>query len=171
MKIFDPKRHLPPGWDWDNLRTNLCWGHFFSALTAFSFLSRYFKAREALYRYVADNGYTFGSYSYVSGYSKVLDTTQTIPSFRHLLMGTPLAGMWIFLVVIAFQVWRYYASFTNGSMSIYTMRRLPDRWELHRRCWTQPILSALAEFLLFAVLTGLCWLLWYFATPAPCRPF
>lgn len=68
-------------------------------------------------------------------------------------------------------VWRYYASHTQGSMAVYTMRRLPDKWEYHRRCWTQPILSAAAELLIFAVLAGLCWLLWYFATPAPCRPF
>jgi hypothetical protein len=34
----------------------------------------------------------------------------------------------------------------------------------------QPLLSAAAELLLFAILIGLCWLLWYFATPAVCLP-
>ena len=67
-------------------------------------------------------------------------------------------------------VWRYYHFHTQGAMSIYTMRRLPDPREYHRRCWMQPILSAAAELLLFAILIGLCWLLWYFGTPAVCLP-
>ena len=65
----------------------------------------------------------------------------------------------------------YYRGFSQESQSLYLMRRLPDRWEYHRRCWVQPLLSAAAELILFALLIGLCWLLWYFATPAPCRPF
>lgn len=162
MKIFDHKRHLPPGWDWDNLRTNLLWGHFFSSLTMLSFLSRYFRARESLYAYIQQPDGTLIAQ---------LVPSRTIASFRYLMQGWPLTGMWIFCIVMALQVWRYYASFQRGSMAVYTMRRLPDRWEYHRRCWMQPILSALAEVILFAFLAGLCWLLWYFATPAPCRPF
>ena len=99
------------------------------------------------------------------------DIHRTILSFRYLMQGWPLTGMWIFFVVMGIQIYRYYKSFTQGSMAIYTMRRLPDRWEYHRRCWMQPILSMLAEILLFAFLAGLCWLVWYFATPEPCRPF
>lgn len=161
MKIFDPKRHLPPGWDWENLKANLCWGHVFSAMTMLSFLPDYFRARETLYIFTQQPGGTV---------IRELVPSRTIAPFLSLLQGWPLTGMWIFSLLMLFQVWRYYQSFSQGAMSIYTMRRLPDRWELHRRCWTQPLLSVLAEALLFAVLTGLCWLLWWFATPAPCRP-
>ena len=100
-----------------------------------------------------------------------LDPTRTILPFWDLLEGTPLLGLWIFLAVMPILVWRYYHYHTQGTMAVYTMRRLPDRWEYHRRCWTQPILSAIVELILYAILVGLCWLLWYFATPAPCRPF
>lgn len=162
MKIFDHKRQLPPGWDWDNLRSNLLWGHSLSALTMLSFLSRYFRAREDLYAYIQKPNGTV---------VMELVPSRTISPFLALLQGWPLTGMWIFCIVMALQVWRYYTSFTTGSMAIYTMRRLPDKRELHRRCWTQPLLSMAAELLLFALLAGLCWLLWYFATPAPCRPF
>ena len=157
MKIFDPKRHLPPGWNWENLKANLIWGHFFSGLTMLSFLSRYFDAREALYAYTQHPNGTL---------LRELVPTRTIAPFHSLLQGWPLTGMWIFCLLMVFQVWRYYASFSTGTMSIYTMRRLPDKWELHRRCWTLPILSAAAEVLLFAALTLLCWLLYRFATPA-----
>lgn len=162
MKIFDPKRHLPPGWNWENLKSNLLWGHFFSSLTILSFLSRYFRALDALYIYTQQPGGVL---------LRELVPTRTITPFRYLILGTPWLGLVCFTFVMAIQVWRYYASFSNGSMSIYLMRRLPDRMELHRRCWMQPLLSAAAELLLFGALTGLCWLLWYFVTPAPCRPF
>jgi len=162
MKIFDPKRHLPLGWDWESTKVCLLWGHLFSAFPLFGFLFRYFEARERLYVYhiQPDDGTAV----------LVLDPNRTIAPFFELLWGLPLLGLWIFLVVMPLLVWLYYDRHTQGAMSVYSMRRLPDRWEYHRRCWAQPLLSAAAECLLFAALTGLCWLLWFFATPAACRP-
>ncbi len=37
----------------------------------------------------------------------------------------------------------HYAHHQSGSKSIYLMRRLPDRWELHRRCLTVPIAAVI----------------------------
>ena len=162
MKTFDPKRHLPVGWEWENTKTGLIWGHILSGLSLFSFLRRYSLALDSLYTQVWATSGT---------YIRKLDPTRTIAPFSELTRGTPLFGLWIFLAVMPILVWRYYRFHTQDAMSVYTMRRLPDRWEYHRRCWTQPILSAMAELLLYALLTALCWLVWYFATPVPCRPF
>ena len=162
MKIFDPKRHLPLGWDWETTKSRLCVGHGLSAMTLIGFLTRYIDARSMLYYYVP--GPTGSSI-------RELDPSRTILPFRDMLSGTTMWGLWCFLAVMPLMVWRYYRFHTQGTMAVYTMRRLPDRWEYHRLCWTQPILSALTELILYAVLLGLCWLLWYFATPAPCRPF
>ena len=162
MMTFDLSRLLPPGWDQEGLKVRLIWGHLLSPVTMLGFLKRYTDARSALYDYQPDA---------TGRYIPVLNPSRTISPFSPLMEGVPYLGMWCFLLVMALQVWRYYGYHTQGAMSVYTMRRLPDRWEFHRRCWAQPILSALAEMLLFAVLTGLCWLIWYFATPTPCRPF
>ncbi len=170
MKIFDPKRHVPVGWNWQLTGDGLMWGHIFSPLSLFGFLRRYFHARENLYYYKLINEYSFGAYTQVSKYTKVLDPDRTITPFFELLWGTPLLGLWCFLAVMPLLVWRYYDYHTQGAMAVYTMRRLPDRWEYHRRCWTQPILSAAAELALYAILILLCWLLWRFATPAVCLP-
>lgn len=161
MKIFDPKRHLPPGWDWEGTRLCLIWGHIISGLTILSFLSRYSDALMPLYDHVvaADGKHI-----------PKLNPTRTIAPFEELIWGTPLLGMWCFLATMPLLIWRYYHYHTQGAMSVYTMRRLPDKWEYHRRCWMQPVLSALTELLLFAVLTLLCWLLWRFYTPAVCLP-
>lgn len=161
MKIFDPEYHLPLGWEWERTRSGLIWGHVFSTLPLLGFFSRFSDALEALYIHIQQPDGTL---------RKELVPTRTMAPFSELLRGIPLLGAWIFLAVMPLLVWRYYRFHTQGSMSVYTMRRLPNRWEYHRRCWTQPLLSALAELLLFAVLAGLCWLIWRFATPAVCLP-
>ena len=161
MKIFDPHRHLPVGWDWERTRNGLIWGHILSAFSIFSFLGRLSDALSALYNYRQLSDGTL---------LKELVPTRTMVPFSELLLGRPLFGMWCFLLVMPVLVWRYYRFHTQGAMSVYTMRRLPDPLEYHRRCWTQPLLSALLELAIFAVLTGLCWLLWRFATPAVCLP-
>ena len=161
MKIFDPKRHLPVGWDWEGTRNGLIWGHILSAFSIFSYFSRLSDALTSLYIYRQLSDGTL---------LKELVPTRTMVPFPELIAGFPLMGLACFLAVMPSLVWRYYRFHTRGAMAVYTMRRLPDRWEYHRRCWTQPILSALFELLIFAVLVGLCWLIWRFATPAPCLP-
>lgn len=161
MKIFDPKRHLPVGWDWEELRANLSRGHLFSSLTMLVFLARYSNARSALYKSIV---YPDGTLV------RELIPGGTIVPFSQLMTGLPFLGMWCYLLLMCVQVWRHYSYHTRDSMAVYTMRRLPDPFELHRRCWTLPLLSAVAELLLFGVLTLLCAALWWFATPAPCRP-
>lgn len=58
-----------------------------------------------------------------------------------------------------------------GAKSIYLMGRLPDRWELHRRCLTLP-LGWLLSAVLLPVLTLLVYYgIYYLITPAAClRP-
>lgn len=161
MKIFDPKKQLPVGWDWEKLRFSLGWFHGLSTLSILAFLKRYADARQLLYRH--EQG--------LNGLLRpVLDPEQTIAPFFSLLRGMPLAGMWCFFAVMAIYVWRFYTWHTQDSMSIYTMRRLSDPWELHRRCWLLPLLSCAVEIVLYAGLTALCAAVWWFATPSPCRP-
>ncbi len=159
MKMhFDWTRHTPPGWDWENLRFSLMLGHGASVLPLLTFLSRYHEARRALYDYVRQDG----------GMIPVLNTERVIAPFAPMVLGTPLLGFGVFLLMMALQVLRHYRYHSQDSMSIYLMRRLPDRWELHRRCWTVPVLACLAELVLMAGMIFLCWLYYRFATPAPC---
>ena len=41
MKIFDPKRHLPVGWDWENTQAKLFLWHGLSTMTLIGFLDGY----------------------------------------------------------------------------------------------------------------------------------
>ncbi len=49
----------------------------------------------------------------------------------------------------------YYRMHHGSSQSIYLMRRLPDRFSLHRRCLTLPVVTALLSLLLAG---GLLWI-------------
>jgi len=73
-----------------------------------------------------------------------------------------------FLVVIAVALPRIpfnYAYHRRGSRSDYTLRRLPDKWEWHRRCLAVPVLAVSGGMLLLALALVLCFLIYQFATP------
>lgn len=79
----------------------------------------------------------------------------------------------LFLLVFAaalVTIGRNYARFWQGSKSIYLMRRLPDRWELHRQCLTLPLLSILAGLLLVGLLLPLFFWVYTAAIPDQCLP-
>ena len=61
-----------------------------------------------------------------------------------------------------------YSGFRNGSKSYYLMRRLPDKWEYHRRCLALPLAATLAGLVLIPILMGLFYVLYLHATPAQC---
>ena len=81
MKIFDPKRHLPLGWEWEQTQDRLIWGHLLSGLSILGFLVRYSYALDALYFYQEGPGGTL---------IRELDPNRTIAPFRELISGAPL---------------------------------------------------------------------------------
>lgn len=74
-----------------------------------------------------------------------------IPYFYELLRKS----FFCFPIALAFMlasVILNYAHYYSGSKSIYLMRRLPNRWELHRRSLELPILAAALTLISAAVL-------------------
>ncbi len=59
----------------------------------------------------------------------------------------------------------YYQMHWGSSKSIYLMRRIPDRWDLHRRCLTLPILMAVISLLMAVVLFWLYYGIYLLVTP------
>jgi len=68
------------------------------------------------------------------------------------MAGFALVALWELTFVL-----RHYHYHHEISKSIYLMRRLPNRWERHRRCWTLPLLCCAA-----VLLAGLVMLLIYY---------
>ena len=81
----------------------------------------------------------------------------------HYLIGFLLVALCM-LAIVAY----HYLYHRQGSKSIYTMRRLPDGMVLHRRCWTLPVLMALASLLAAFVLLMIYYAIYMFVTPDAC---
>lgn len=58
-----------------------------------------------------------------------------------------------------------YVYYYQESKSIYTMRRVRSRWELHRRSWTLPVLGAAGYLVLGAVMGLLGWVIYVCTEP------
>ena len=63
-----------------------------------------------------------------------------------------------------------YVSYYQGSHSIYTMRRLPNPFERHWRCFALPLIAIVAYAVLVFVLIALYYGIYCLATPDVCQP-
>lgn len=153
MKKPDLTRYAPPGIPLRQERTGFLTGLTLATLSSLLFFSRYTQAHSTLYRY--------------HGEEAILIPTAVMPDFPDVLDGT-LLGFPLLALCMAGLIFYHYAYHIQGSKSLYLMRRLPDRWELHRRCLTLPLLGALFS-LLFGGLLLLLYFWFYMAvTPPSC---
>ena len=156
----DPARwmegHVPPGLDW---RAECRWaavGLILGALwSAIVFLYRLDGALDLLYEWV--------------NRQRFLVESRTIAPFPELLYLT-MAGFLLGIVLTVPLACYHYACHYLGSRSIYLMRRLPDGWELWRRCLTVPVLLAVLCLGAIELLTILYFLVFLLLTPPPCLP-
>ena len=151
-----PDRILPPGL---NLRTER--NAFLFALAAVSlittgiFFLRYSSARDALFRHSGRKPFLIPD-AMMEEFPVLLDRV-----FVPLLLLMLFTPFWVLLHVLHYR---------RGSMSIYLMRRLPDRSLLHQQCWTLPLLGLLLTVLTTLLLLGIFTLVYIYATPAACLP-
>ncbi len=154
-KKIDWNRHLPLGMDGEKVKNRMALMLGVGIGGSLICPLRYFSARASLFRYM--NGV----------YERNLNA-KMLP-FEELLTGSftvmAIAAVGYLLAIAIFYLYHY-----QGSRGIYTMRRLPSRWELWRRCLTLPVVFLVLSILCTAVLIGLYYLLWRFATPPDAFP-
>ena len=160
MKKIEWSRYTPPGRD--NSQFLVCaWLWLGGAvLWSMRFLGNYIGAWDQLYEH------TGGMVSQ----TKVLVPGRVIEPFFEIAEDcfNLFPVFWLFLLL---EVVACYFSFRTGTMSIYLMRRLPDRWDLHRRCWGKPLILSLFGLGILAATVGLYFLIYVLFTPAGYLPF
>ena len=160
------RRNSPPGMDLMQERKVFAVGNVISALVGILvFLDRYRGAYNDLFLYFGVAG--AGNATDVE---KVLRKDTVIVPFHQLLDGFFFCFYIVATVMLCFIIF-HYAYFRQGSMSIYLMKRLPDRRELHRRALTVPCLGALGTFAVAAVTAFLCYIIYLTVTPKVCLPY
>lgn len=92
-----------------------------------------------------------------------------MPPFSRLIRFSTAGFILLFaaMIILAFNHYLYHQ---QGSKSIYLMRRLPDRWELFRRCAGIPILISVIGLILMGVMIGSYYFYYILHTPAQCLP-
>lgn len=114
----------------------------------------------SLYCYLSQLETAWGSLSYLGSQGEVHWTAMT--DFADLVGSQGAVSNWFsrpaffafpLLMLAGLALAGYnWACFRRGSRSIYLMRRLPDRWELARRCLTIPLVLILGAVVLTAAL-------------------
>ena len=100
------------------------------------------------------------SYPYSYGHPEFL-ATLLFP-----LLGISIYFGFVYVVIAAvILAISYYRSFSQGSEALYLMRRLPDRWELARRCLTLPLATIALSALSIVVLTLIYFVIYCLMTP------
>ena len=150
------ERQVPPGLDW---WTEVKWAVSGLAVGAlWSLVAFFYQFSNACRRL----------YDWVGGKS-VLVESRTIDPFPELLVQA-MAGLLLAMALTIPLAIYHYACHYLGSRSIYLMRRLPDGWELWRRCLTVPALLAVLCLGAIELLTILYFLVFLLLTPPPCLP-
>ena len=101
------------------------------------------------------------------GSKKVLIEGMMMPDFIDLVEHAFLGFFIAMLLALAFAFY-HYAFHYQGSKSIYLMRRLPNRFELHRRCWTVPVAAALIIAAAMVLTFLFYFAIYLLATPEGC---
>ena len=118
----------------------------------FLFWSRYTSAFLALYEY--EDGVR-------------VRTGDMMTDFYILYDGTLVCFLAFVVAVLGFMAY-YYSYYYQGSKSIYLMRRLPSRFELHKRALTTPIIMCAVFIISAFILTLINFGLYMLITPNNC---
>ena len=106
---------------------------------------------------------------YTTDSIRYLRSQAMMPEF-HELLGGSLRAVFVVVLVLLICIVMNYASFRQGSKSIYLMKRLPNPWELHRRCILLPALGMAGALILGFTLLMIYFAIYMLVTPDRCLP-
>lgn len=149
--FFD--KNLPPGMSPSEEQRVVRWGLALSLFLGLWDLIQFFTEISNLYQY--------------RGRERVLDESCIMPDFAEIFVRFPIGFLILAVCMLGFVTY-HYIYYYRGSKSIYLMRRLPNRFEIHRRAWTYPFCVMLLCALCIVVLFWLYFGLYLWITPNVC---
>ena len=146
-------KYAPPGYDYSFDKRFFFAGLGIATAFSFSYFYRFGKAKGELYTY------HLGEKELIPG--------AIMPDFFDIFEGS-LWGYLILAFSMLLLIGLRYAYYRQNSKSIYLMKRLPDRFDMHRRCIVVPAIAVIccmaAAFLILLLYFGHYMLF----TPAAC---
>ena len=151
------KRNSPPGIDLRQEWRVFLIGNIASVfISFFAFIDKYLDARNQLFTYQIDK--------------KILIEGEIIAPFSSLFSVYFSGFFFVACFMLGFIIY-HYAYYRQDSMSIYLMKRLPDKRELHRRALTVPGLAVLATIGVAIAAILFYFIIYILATPKACLPY
>lgn len=99
-----------------------------------------------------------------AGGKRILLNHAEMQGFDVMIRGAMAGFSLMILCLLAVMLYHYLYHF-QGSRSIYTMRRLPDRWELLKRCVAVPLMGIAVCLVLALLLLGIYYVTYLVITP------
>lgn len=151
-------RYAPPG---INLRLELI-EYWMTILVGISYSITFFfdfhASLNALYEFSSKNKY-------------LIEGARMIP-FETLMEGRLNGFVFTAIILVVLTIGHYAYHYNNqGSKSIYLMKRLPNKWELHKRCLILPSIGAVIAVLIMVLLWFTYLGVYYVFTPQQCLPY
>jgi len=149
------EKYAPPGID---VSTEVTWfiaGNVVATLRSMMFLLYYLGARGNLYERRASG--------------LVLIEGAMMQGFDSLTEGVFLSMEGVCIIALLMSIYHYFYHY-QGSKMMYLMRRLPDKWELHKRCWSLPVAGCCITFVWMTVLKMTYYAIYLLCTPSQCLP-
>ena len=148
------KRYSPPGMELKQEKKLFIWGMFLSILySIFYWSAKYIEAYNSLFVY--KNGML------------LLNVNAEMPYFRALL-GHSFIGFAILSVIVFGFIVYHYIYYRQGSMSIYLMKRIPKKSELHIRALAIPVIVVVLCFITAFILLMIYFAIYMLVTPKAC---
>lgn len=113
------------------------------------------------------------SLSYFYSFFEALEEVQSglqeyMPDFVELLGGSMIGFVFMVGFMVEAIIYLYVYHRLWGSNSTYTMRRLPKRYEMHRRCLTLPLTGMVISVALAFLILMIYYALYMTCTPPEC---
>ena len=150
-------RYSPPGYDSRTEWRFYIIGNIIAFTVSLLFFASYASERLKLYDYDR----VLKKY--------VLNETKTMAEFTEVLSGYLLGFVFLAVIMLTFTVFRY-SYYRQGSRSIYLMKRLPRKNEIHKRALPSPITASCSCLIYAIILRALYFVLYVILTPNKCLP-
>ena len=152
---LDLSGYVPVGMDWERKKDNFEIWLMVAALFAMcSFMLQLVSALNVVYDYHGWSGRVLVSGAVMPDFYTTMD---------FVMLGYQAVGL--YMLKAAYDNYGYHR---QDSMSIYLMRRLPDRWELHRRCLGLPLMGVGLCVLAGLVTVVVCYGCYMVSAPQEC---
>ncbi len=130
-------------------------GMLLSLLYSLIYLANYVIERNNLYERIDEE--------------RVLRAGAIMPSFETLIEGRMIGFGIVIVILICISVYHYIYHYMDSKL-VYLMKRLPSRWELHKRCLVLPIVGIIVTLVCSLLLWFIYYGIYLLFTPQQCLP-